>query len=128
MNANTAMAVIAFIGISACQHRTTQTADFIPGTYVNHAESAYSISDDTLEVTVDETTENTYRLLRRSTFRRIAEDGSKGEPVHQREQWTAVFNPETGTLTETRKRRNITVQPESGTLTVEKRVYNKLTD
>ncbi|GGC33447.1 hypothetical protein GCM10011386_26930 [Parapedobacter defluvii] len=110
-----------------CGPTGKDTPSSITGTYVNHAEGEYSISDDTLEVSPDGTREHTYRILRRSTFRRIAEDGTHGDPVHQREEWTAVLNPETGALRETRKRRNITVQPESGTLTVEKREYRKIT-
>ena len=117
---------LAAATIAAC-HRNDGTRESIPGTYVNHAEGEYSIADDTLEVTPDSTQEHTYRILRRSTFVRINE-GDKGNPVRQREEWTVLYHPETQILQDIRKRRNIPLQPESGSLTVERRKYIKVDD
>jgi len=57
--------------LAACGNKNQQVKDFIPGAYVNHVQSAYSIADDTLQIIGDAATGNNYRISRETGFIRI---------------------------------------------------------
>lgn len=59
--------------IAACQGSTNAAADFIPGTYVNQAQSQFSVANDTLVIKKAPNTDYIYLITRRTGYRRIGE-------------------------------------------------------
>lgn len=114
------IAVIAMIMVSCNSDRTKE---FIPGTYVNSATGEYSTADDTL--TIVPTDVDTYIIHRRTGFNRIA-GGKQQEREYETEEWQAVYNGNSKTLTETRTGKRITFYPASGSLRVGTREYHKI--
>jgi hypothetical protein len=113
------MKTLFFIGglamlFAACTH-SQRVADFIPGIYVNHAESAYSIADDTLVITKD------YRITRRTTFRRKG-----GMPQHKVKNYTAVWDSGKQTLQLTQNGTILMFRPDENKLLIENSEYRKL--
>lgn len=96
----------------------------ITGTYVNSAGSEASIASDTLQVKADHG--NSYKLFRSTSFRLIADDGKPGELQHETEIWTAVYDPSTGVMTESRNGKVITFDATRETMTVSKRKYKRI--
>lgn len=115
------LCAIAVLFVTACN--TDKTREFIPGTYVNSAGSEYSVANDTLVIKPAES--NNYSIQRKTGFNVIT-DGKKGKRQYETEQWNAIYDEGTKTLTETRKGKLITFYPETGTLKVGKREYTKL--
>lgn len=75
-----AVAGIAFIGCN--NTNSTAITDFIPGTYVNQAQSGYSVANDTLIIAKAKSTDNIYLITRRTGYRRIT-DGKLQALQHQ---------------------------------------------
>lgn len=101
------------------------TRNFIPGTYVNYAEGEFSVAYDTLIIQPLSGKKGTYRILRKSAYRRI--EHNRLQPVvHKKEEWTGLYNDETKSMQETRHGRVITFYPEARRLMVEKREYEKI--
>lgn len=91
------------------------------GTYVNHAESEFSIADDTLVIAH---TDGEHFIIHRKTgFRELNEQGKSGKPQYEREEWPAVYDPKTGILTESRKGRVLSLA--QGTLILENSPYRR---
>jgi hypothetical protein len=111
----------AVLCIAACT--TDKTRSFIPGTYVNSAGGEFSVADDTLVIEPAES--NNFTIQRKTGFNVIT-DGKKGNRQYETEQWNAIYDDGTKSLTETRKGKIITFYPESNTLKVGKREYQKL--
>ncbi|MES2458256.1 MAG: hypothetical protein V4594_22045 [Bacteroidota bacterium] len=107
--------------MAACN--TDKTRSFIPGTYVNSAGGEYSVADDTLVIEPAES--NNFSIQRKTGFN-VINDGKKGKRQYETEQWNAIYDEGTKTLTETRKGKLITFYPETGTLKVGKRQYKKI--
>lgn len=113
-------AVIAMLS-TACT--TDKTRDFIPGTYVNHAEGEYSIANDTLMIEPVE--QHNYIIYRKTGFRRI-NNGNPGQREHETEQWQAIYDESTKTLQETNQGKQLTFYPDKKQLKLGKRVYSKI--
>lgn len=113
------IAAIAMIMVSCT---TDRTKEFIPGTYVNSATGEYSTADDTLAI--EHAEGNSYLIHRRTGFNRLS-NGKKGEREYETEEWQAVYDRNTKTLTETRTGKHITFYPASGSLRVGTREYHK---
>lgn len=96
---------------------------FIPGTYVNQSEGEYSVANDTLVIEASES--NNYIIHRKTGFRRIT-DGKPGRLENETEEWNALYDEGTKSLTETKKGKLITFYPEANKLLVGKREYKKL--
>lgn len=111
----------AVLHFTACNNDKTRS--FVPGTYLNSAGGEYSVADDTLFIEPAES--NNYVIQRRTGFNVIT-DGKKGERQYETEQWNAIYDEGTKSLTETRKGKIITFFPESNTLKVGKREYQKI--
>lgn len=107
--------------IAACN--TNKTRDYIPGTYINHAESEYSIADDTLVIEQQE--KNLYTIHRKTGFQRV-EEGKLGRPEYETEEWKALYDEVTESLQETKKGKLITFHPDTNKLMVGKREYQKI--
>lgn len=110
--------------LAACSGQLARTRDFIPGTYVNHAQSNYSIADDTIQITPG-TTENTYHILRKTGFRRIR-DSKLQAPEHKVKSFTGLWDAQKQTLQLTQNGTVLLFQPDSAQLVVENSAYRKL--
>jgi len=106
--------------LGAC--KGDQAREFLPGTYTNSARGEYSQADDTLVVEAAES--NQFLIYRRTGFN-IIDAGKIGKRQYEREEWNAVYDEGTRTLTETRKGRLINIFPESGYILIGKRKYTK---
>lgn len=111
-------------GLAAC-NQSSDTEKFIPGTYVNYAEGEFSVAYDTLIIHPHPQQTDTYQILRKSAYQRIEADRLQPK-VHKKDEWTAIYNAETGSMQETRHGKVITFDPKAGTLMVEKREYQKV--
>jgi hypothetical protein len=78
---------------AACTGKQQQTKDQIPGSYVNHAQSEYSIADDTLIIKADPLTESSYQVTRRMGFRR-----TNGPLQHQIKIFSGLWDEQKQTL------------------------------
>jgi hypothetical protein len=112
-----AMAIVAV----ACNQANPLST--IPGTYVNNAGGEFSVANDTLIIEPSET--NIFYIHRKTGFNLIRK-GKIGKRQYETENWNAVYDDGTKTLTETKKGKLITFYPDSGLLKVGKRPYKKI--
>jgi len=117
----TILPILLVAAMTACNSDKTQ--DFIPGTYVNHAEGDYSVASDTLIIKSQEN--NSYLIHRKIGFHTIR-NGKPGKEQYEKEEWRATYNTENKTLTETSKGKVITPLPEANKLLVERSEYLKI--
>jgi hypothetical protein len=110
---------------AACTNTQKQVKDFIPGTYVNHAQSAYSIADDTLQIMPDALTENSYHVVRKTGFSRVL-NGQLQAPQHQVKSFTGVWNVRQQTMQLTANGVILQFLPDSSELRVENSTYHKI--
>ncbi|MGM9475258.1 hypothetical protein ACS5PU_02465 [Pedobacter sp. GSP4] len=96
----------------------------LDGTYVNDAGSELSIAHDTLIVEHEEGPR--YLLHRRTGFQLLDDAGRAGRLQHEKEEWTAVLDRESGIMTEARKGKQISFSADGLTLTVGKRKYKRI--
>lgn len=115
------LCVVAVLIIAACN--SDKTRPFIPGTYVNSAGSEYSTAKDTLVI---EPAESNNYLIHRKTGFQLFRNGKPGKQEYETEEWKAIYDEGTKTLTETKKGKLITFYPDSGKLMLGKREYQKL--
>jgi hypothetical protein len=108
------------LSFNAC--KSSLSSGGIAGTYVNDAQSEASIAHDTL--IVEQGRDNTYLLHRKTGFQLIV-NGKPGKHMYETEEWTAVLDPKTSVLTESRKGKVIAF-PDSHSMTVGKRLYQRL--
>ncbi|WP_214071882.1 hypothetical protein [Mucilaginibacter sp. dw_454] len=111
--------------LAACGGKSREVRDFIPGTYVNHAQSAYSIADDTLVIKADALTENGYQLTRRTGFSRVL-NGQLQATQHKTKVFTAVWDEAKQTLQITQNGLIILFQPGGHQLEIANSKYRKL--
>jgi hypothetical protein len=105
---------------TACtNHKTT---NFIPGIYVNHAQSAYSIADDTLVITLNQ---GNYTLIRRTGFCRI-KDGKPQPAEHKTKSFTGIWDNQKQTLQITQNGILVQFRPGENDLLIENSVYHKI--
>jgi len=78
------MLALAGMGLTACNTSSNSNAiaDFIPGSYVNQAQSGYSVANDTLIIEKAKSTDNIYLITRKTGYRRIT-DGKLQALQHQ---------------------------------------------
>lgn len=119
----TPIILIALMAILMAACNTDKTREFIPGTYVDTASSEYSTADDTLVIEAAES--NNFIIYRKTGFNRINE-GKSGKREYETEEWQAIYDEGTKSLTENRKGKIITFYPEAGKLKVGKREYQKI--
>lgn len=106
---------------TAC--KSDKVRSFIPGTYINDAGSEFSIANDTLVIEPSES--NNFYIHRMTGFNLVIEE-RVGKREYGTENWNAVYDESTKTLTETKKGKLITFYPDSAKLMVGKRTYRKL--
>jgi len=115
-----AMAIFALL-FTACNGGS---ASNMTGTYVNHASSEFSIADDTL--VVEHEKDQNYLIHRKTRFRVIDENGKKGKLQHETEEWKAVFDQGSQSMTENRKGRIISFDLAKGVLMLENSKYQRI--
>jgi hypothetical protein len=91
MKRNFLMMGMAVIGLAACHTETDHTKAFIPGSYVNQAQSEFSIANDTLVIEKAKNTENIYLITRKTGYRRI-QNGKLLPQQHQVKRWTGQWD------------------------------------
>ncbi len=96
----------------------------VPGVYTRHFEAGYSRGDDTLYISRLDAG-NTYRVIRKSTFRRI-KNGRAGSPEQKAESWIVLYDADHKNLYEQKKERILTPLPDSNKLWVGNSTYLKI--
>jgi hypothetical protein len=112
------------LSLAACSHSPSAT-NFIPGTYVNHAQSAYSIADDTLVIKPDVLKENRYQVTRKTGFSRVL-NGQLQPAEHQLKVFNAVWDEQKQILQITQNGITLLFQPGANQLMVQNSKYRKL--
>jgi|GEM_PF-758679 hypothetical protein len=110
--------------LAACGNHH-KTIDFIPGTYVNQAQSAYSIANDTLVIAKDAATGNIYHVTRKTGFRRIV-NWKLLPAAHQVKTLTGLLDEQKQILQITQNGILLLFQPEQNKLTIQNSEYKKL--
>ncbi len=113
--------VLAVALITSCN--SDRTRPFIVGTYVNESTGEFSLASDTLVIEPSES--NNFLIHRKTGFNRIR-NGKKGIREYETEEWNAIYDESTKSLTETRTGKLITFYPNSNKLMVGKREYIKV--
>jgi len=121
MKRQTILPLLFVATLIACN--SDKTRDFVSGTYINHSEGDYSIADDTLVI---ESSERNNFLIHRKTGIRLIKKGKPGKFKYETEEWRAIYDEGTKTLTETKRGKLFSFYPEAGKLTVGKREYQKI--
>ena len=108
---------------AACT-QSQKVANSIPGTYVNHAESAYSVADDTLIIS-ENGGSNNYQVTRKTTYQRKA--NNKLQPSqHKAKSYAAVWDKDKQTLQLTQNGTVLLFRPNENKLLIENSEYRKL--
>jgi hypothetical protein len=113
-------AIVLFM--AACQSKTTQTQNFLPGTYVNFAKGEYALANDTLVITL--VNDNNYLITRKTTYQAIR-DGKLLPKHHQVQQLNAVYDTQKQELDETNTGKIFRFNPEKRTLLINQAIYRK---
>jgi len=113
------------ISLLAACGKHHKTIDFIPGTYVNQAQSEYSIANDTLVIAQDAATGNIYHVTRKTGFRRIV-DGKLLPAAHQVKTLNGLWDDGKQVLQITQNGILLLFQPEQNKLTIQNSEYHKL--
>ena len=98
---------------------------FLPGTYVNLAESEFSKAIDTLLIRKEGLDGNTYSITRKVSFQRIRA-GVIQPKEYQREQWVAIYDEKQEVLHEMKRFRTICYVPEKSKLWLANNEYEKI--
>ncbi|MEQ7801792.1 hypothetical protein ABDJ41_18500 [Pedobacter sp. ASV1-7] len=113
--------LVLALSIAGCSVGLEQN---IPGTYVNKASSEFSIAYDTLVVEHDK--DLNYLIHRKTGFQLIDEKGRVGDLQLEREQWKAVYDEGSQSMTENRKGRVISFEFKQGLLILENSRYQRI--
>ncbi|WP_316800228.1 hypothetical protein [Pedobacter frigidisoli] len=114
------LAAACVLQLMGCQ--PDKSRSFLPGEYVNSVGGEFSKADDTLAV---EASEGNVFLIHRRTGYHLIENGESGERQYEREEWKALYDEGTKSLTEIKKGKLITIYPDSGYLLIGKGKYIK---
>ena len=98
---------------------------FLPGTYVNLAESEFSKAVDTLLIRKEGLYGNTYSITRKVSFQRIRK-GVLQPKEYQREQWVAIYDEKEEVLHEMKRDRTICYVPAKSKLWLANNEYEKI--
>lgn len=112
-----AVCILQFLGC-----KTDKSRDFLDGTFVNSAGGEFSKANDTLFI---EQGEGNIFLIHRRTGFNLIEDGKIGKRQYEKEEWKALYDEGTKSLSELGKGKLIIIYPDSGYLLVGKRKYTK---
>ncbi|MHB8205914.1 hypothetical protein [Mucilaginibacter sp.] len=116
---------LAAMILAACNNQGNTVTDFIPGTYVNQAQSEYSVANDTLLITKAKNTENIYLIVRKTGYRRIG-DGKLFPLKHEVKNWTGTWNTQQQVMQIMQAETVLIFQPEQNKLLIQSNAYWKL--
>lgn len=94
------------------------------GTYVNHAASEFSIADDTL--VIEHVRGLDYLIHRKTGYFLLDDNGRPGKWVLEKEEWKAVYDEGSGTMTENSKGRVISFDRDKGILKLENSLFQRI--
>ena len=111
--------------LAACSGKNDRIVETIPGTYVNHAQSPYSIANDTLQIIQDPASGNTYQISRRTGFRRIV--GGKLLPEeHKFKSLSGIWDEQKQVLQITQSEIILIFHPDGKKMILQNSEYRKL--
>jgi hypothetical protein len=111
--------------LTACNSKNQRTTEFIPGTYVNQAQSGYSIASDTLLLIREEHADNLYQIVRGTGFQRIR-NGKLQPKEYKVKTLSGIWDEGKQTLQIIPDGSILVFQPDAQTLTVGSAIYHKL--
>jgi len=111
--------------LAACNSKNEKVIASIPGTYVNHAQSAYSKADDTLQIIPDAATGNRYHISRRTGFRRIV-SGKLQPEEYKVKSYDGLWDEQKQILQITQTELGLTIEPDGKRMTLQNSEYIKL--
>ena len=79
---------------------TDEVKEFIPGTYARFSQHEYGTEHDTMVITLQNSTANEYKILRKWKYERIL-DGSAIEPEYKRMTTSGIYSVRNKVLQET---------------------------
>jgi hypothetical protein len=112
------------IVLAACQNNNS-AGDFIPGTYVNQAQSEFSVANDTLVITKAANTDYIYLITRKTGYRRIG-DGKLYPLKHQVKHLTGNWDPVKQVMQFMQNETTLIFQPDQNKLFIGSNTYWKL--
>lgn len=119
------LSVIAIAGILVACHSISHDQSFIPGTYVNQAQSEFSVANDTLVITQAKNTDNIYLITRKTGYRRIT-NGRLQSLQHQVKHWTGMWDNQKQLMQILQTGNTLTFQPGQNSLLNGSSIYGKL--
>jgi recombinational DNA repair ATPase RecF len=120
------LSMLAIAGIlAACHSIDNSLREFIPGTYVNQAQSEFSVANDTLVITQAKSTDNIYLITRKTGYRRIT-DGKMQELQHQVKRLTGEWDSQKQMIQIMQTGNTLIFQPEKNNLLNGSSEYRKL--
>jgi hypothetical protein len=117
--------IVAIVGLLAACHSISKDQSFIPGTYVNQAQSEFSVANDTLVITQAKNTENIYLITRKTGYRRIS-DGKLQGLQHQVKHWTGMWDDQKQLMQILQTGNTLIFQPGQNSLLNGTSIYGKL--
>ncbi|MEJ7691585.1 hypothetical protein [Daejeonella sp.] len=115
--------IVLMTSVLFCYCAGNERLSEIGGTYVNHSEGEYSVADDTL--VINSISSRSYSITRKTGFQKVR-DGKLLPKEQRREELTAIYEPRTRQLQETKRGRIITVNKKTGLVRMEATEYKKL--
>ncbi len=107
--------ITGLAGLTACNSGGSAVTGFIPGTYVNQAQSEFSVANDTLIIEPAKNTDNIYLITRKTGYRRIA-DGKVQSLQHQVKHWTGMWDTQKQILQVMQTGNTLIFQPDKNNL------------
>lgn len=96
----------------------------LAGVYVNHGSGEFSIADDTL--VIEQVRGKEYLIHRKTGYRQIDERGAAGKRILESEEWQAVYDEGSETMTERSRGRLLSFDRAKGLLKLESSTYQRL--
>jgi phosphopantothenoylcysteine synthetase/decarboxylase len=126
---STTILIIATTILTSCTSlsRTGNVKAYIPGIYVRLVSNEFSIGRDTLIISELSKVGNSYRIIKKTAFQRIAE-GKTSKVERKQEVWNAVYNEQEKLLHETVKGKLLSFNPEARLLYVGTSEYKKISE
>ncbi len=92
---------VLFLLASCSSSESDAIKEFIPGTYIRFSQHEFGKEYDTLVISLQNEAASHYQILRKWRYERVL-DGKSIEPEYKQEKSSAIYNPETKVLQETK--------------------------
>ncbi len=102
---------VLFLLASCSSSESDAIKEFIPGTYIRFSQHEFGKEYDTLVISLQNESASHYQILRKWRYERVL-DGKSIEPEYKQENSSAIYNPETKVLQETKTLELFTFDPE----------------